>query len=288
LLASGLSGRCEVPHRAGESICGRKRLLAKIPVISAATLLYGCLTERNSFPKASAELTPNILRATIQWDHPFSLLGDRTMTTPQPTPSSRITKHQLLMLLLGLEGATVSAKGIGGITRLQKLLFLLWKEAGIQEVETGFEFKPYKAGPYSRKLYDELELLENLGFIQSQVQGEATEAEAVELEELSFDQLMGDDASAFQDVTTRGEATTADTFEERRFTLTKQGLDTVKSLLQKPDVKPFADGIRRIKSKFANYSLQDLLYHVYTKYDDEGWTSESEIRDKVLSKGRRT
>ena len=61
-------------------------------------------------------------------------------------------------------------KGIGGITRLQKLLFLLWKEAGIQEVEAGFEFKPYKAGPYSRKLYDELELLENLNLIHGEVQ----------------------------------------------------------------------------------------------------------------------
>src|ERR1700678_4471139 len=94
----------------------------------------------------------------------------------------RLSKQQLLMLLLGLDGSGISDEGIGGITRLQKLLFLLWKEAGIQEVDSGFEFRPYKAGPYSRKLYDELELLENLNFIQSEAQGEATEAEAVEIE----------------------------------------------------------------------------------------------------------
>lgn len=206
---------------------------------------------------------------------------------PSFPASQKLTKHQLLMLLLGVDGSAVSTKGIGGITRLQKLLFLLWKEAGIEEVETGFEFTPYKAGPYSRKLYDELELLENLGFIKSAIQGEATETEAAQLEELSFDQLMGDDAHAFQDVTTRSEATTSDTFEERHFTLTEQGLSAVATLLAKSESRPFVEGIRRIKSKFANYSLQDLLYHVYTKYESSGWTSESEIREQVLSKGRR-
>ena len=200
-----------------------------------------------------------------------------------PKPNApRVSKQQLLLLLLGLDGPSVSTKGIGGITRLQKLLFLLWKEAGILEVESGFEFRPYKVGPYSRKLYDELELLENLGLIQSEVQGEASEAEAAELEELSFEELMGDDGQTFGDA----EATSSDTFEERRFTLTDKGLELVKKMLEKPESKPFADGIRKIKSKFATYSLQDLLYHVYTKYEADGWTSESEIRDKVLAKGK--
>lgn len=207
------------------------------------------------------------------------------MPTPTQPAAPRVSKQQLLLMLLGVDGATVSSKGIGGITRLQKLLFLLWKEAGIQEVENGFEFKPYKAGPYSRKLYDELELLENLGYVQGESQGEATEAEAAELEELSFEQLMGDGSHPFQDVPTREEATTADSFEERRFALTPKGLNVVQGLLAKPESKPFFEGIRKIKSKFANYSLQDLLYHVYTKYESDGWTSESEIRDQVLRKG---
>jgi uncharacterized protein YwgA len=195
-------------------------------------------------------------------------------------PTTKLSKQQLLLLLLGINGSEISSEGIGGITRLQKLLFLLWKEAGIEEVESGFEFKPYKAGPYSRKLYDELELLQNLNFIESETQGEATEPEAAEIEELSFEQLLGDDASTFSDV-----PSTADSFEERRFRLTKKGMEIVKNLLAQPEIKPFADGIRKIKSKFANYSLQDLLYHVYTTYDKDGWTSESEIRDKVLRKG---
>ncbi|HYE62977.1 MAG TPA: hypothetical protein VD997_13355 [Phycisphaerales bacterium] len=204
-----------------------------------------------------------------------------------PTGNPAISKQAMLLMLLGLEGSGLSTKGVSGITRLQKLLFLLWKEAGVEEVSTGFEFKPYKAGPYSRKLYDELELLENLGLIKSDIQGEASEAEAVELEELSFEQLMGPQAAPFVSAPSRDTASTADTFEERRYTLTPKGTALVQRLLQDPSTAPFADGIRKVKSRFGNYSLQDLLYHVYTKYEREGWTSESEIRDKVLAKGGR-
>ena len=199
-----------------------------------------------------------------------------------------MSKSELLLLLLGLTGrGRIDPTGIGGITRLQKLLFLLWKEEGIEQVEDQFRFKPYKAGPYSRALYDELELLENLGYVKSQVQGEATEIEAEELDELSFELLMGDDASPFVDGPSQQQVATADTREERRYSLTPEGVELVKKLTIQDETGPFQEGIRRVKSKFANYSLQDLLYHVYTRYEDEGWTSESEIRDKVLKRGKR-
>jgi hypothetical protein len=196
-----------------------------------------------------------------------------------------ITRLELLLLLLGTEASGAPGTGIGGMTRLQKLLFLLWKEAGIQQVHEWFEFEAGKAGPCSRKLYDELELLENLQLIKGENRGEATEAEAAEIEELSFGHLMGGDVHPFQSVRSRSEAITADSFEERKFTLTPKGLERVRKLLDDSKNRPFIYGIRMVKSKFANYSLQDLLYYVYTKYDKEGWTSESEIRDGVLRRG---
>ncbi len=44
------------------------------------------------------------------------------------------------------------------------------------------------------------------------------------------------------------------------------------------------DGIRKIKRKYGNYSLSDLLYYVYTKYPE--MTTESAIKDKVLRRPR--
>ena len=59
----------------------------------------------------------------------------------------------------------------------------------------------------------------------------------------------------------------------------------MKAILEKGEFAPVVDGIRKIKSKFGHYSLDDLLYYVYTKYPD--MTTESEIKEQVLRKGRK-
>lgn len=176
---------------------------------------------------------------------------------------------------------SIIANGINGITRLQKFLFLLKYEDYIKKIDDGYQFEAYKAGPYSPTLYDDLEFLENLGLIKSEISGVATEEEAADMD-FTFEELMDDVEElkdSFEDIKT------ADVYDEKRFSLTKEGLEKVKSLLESEEYKPIVDGIRKIKSKFGNYSLDDLLYYVYTKYPD--MTTESEIKDQVLRKGRK-
>jgi hypothetical protein len=192
------------------------------------------------------------------------------------------TRDLLLLLLNAWSDDRRSGGSLGGITRLQKLLFLLEREEGLKPTGSGFQFEAYKAGPYSSKLYDDLEFLENLGMLRSEVTAESTEPEAAEVEKeeadvgsLSFDDLMGDGDA---------KGPLPDAFEERRFGLTDEGKRRVEELLAKTDYRPVVDGIRRIKSKYASHSLNDLLYHVYTKYPE--MAVESEIKDQVL--GRRS
>ncbi len=181
-----------------------------------------------------------------------------------------ISRRDLILLLIGIES---DEQGLGGMTRLQKLLFLLREEGGLREVGNQFEFAPYKAGPYSAKLYDDLEFLENLGFIESRLAGDAVDSEAAEIDLLSFEDLMGD-----------GSERTADAYEERKFLLSKAGREEVERVLAQKQNEPIVDQVKRIKGKYRKYSLQDLLYHVYTKYPD--WATESEIKDQVLRKKR--
>lgn len=194
-----------------------------------------------------------------------------------------INRKDLILLLLGVSGKDEVAEGINGITRLQKFLYLLGREEGFEPDENGFEFIAYKAGPYSAKLYDDLEFLENLGLITSEVAGEATEGEAAEVE-MSFEELMGDCTDTVEG-TISDALMTADVYEERRYRLTENGKDRVEKLFQQAEYEPVVDGIRRIKSKFGKYSLNDLLYYIYTKYDE--MATESEIKDKILRRGRR-
>lgn len=192
-----------------------------------------------------------------------------------------IGRRNLLLLLLGIDA---DPSGLGGMTRLQKLLFLLEREEGLSPTEAGYEFEAYRAGPYSPELYDDLEFLENLGLLRSEVTSEASEPEAAE-GRLSFDHLIGDEVEKSSDGNDVDGPASADSFEERRFRLTDNGRKQVEKLLQSGDVSPVAAKIRRVKSKYGKYSLNDLLYHVYTKYPD--MTTESEIRDKVLRRGSR-
>ncbi|MBA3974546.1 MAG: hypothetical protein C0504_10050 [Candidatus Solibacter sp.] len=191
---------------------------------------------------------------------------------------SAVSRRDLLLLLLGVGGPQSRAEGLGGITRIQKLLFLLEKEELVVPSGDGFTFEAYKAGPYSSKLYDDLELLENLGLIGRNIAAEGTEEEAAEID-LTFECLIGPEQEK-DDPT--GPA--ADAYEEHRFYLTGKGLHKVQSLLDDGKYKPLVDSVKKIRSRYAEHSLSDLLYHVYTKYPD--MTSESEIKEKVLRRRR--
>lgn len=181
-----------------------------------------------------------------------------------------ITRRDLVLLLIGSD----PSEGLGGITRVQKYLFLLEKEDHLAPVGDGFEFTPYKAGPYSSKLYDDLEFLANLGLIKAEVAAESTEEESVEVD-FSFEDLIEPEQQLEQ--RTRPEA---DAYEERRFAITKKGTERIRRLMQEEDYRPIAEKIKTLRRKFSRYSLNELLYYVYTRYPD--MTTESEIREKVL------
>ncbi len=191
---------------------------------------------------------------------------------------STISKRNILLLMLGTGKDSDIANGINGITRLQKLLFLLENEDYIKKIEEGYQFVAYKAGPYSPAIYDDLEFLENLGLIRAETSGVATEEEEADMD-FTFEELMDDGEL------TDGEIKTSDLYDEKRFRITEVGAAKVNTILAKEECALVVDGIRKIKSKFGHYSLDDLLYYVYTKYPD--MTTESEIKDHILSKGRK-
>lgn len=191
-------------------------------------------------------------------------------------------RKQMILLLIGLtEDSASSKQKLGGITRIQKLLFLLEKELGIVPSNSSFGFINYKKGPYSRELYDDLELLENLGFIQSVVTGDQVEDEE-ETTSFTFEELIYGKASSpsleYED------GIQGDLYESKAYHLTSKGLLKVQDLLSGSDLNITINGIRRIKSQFSNLSLSDLLYYVYTKYPET--TTESDIKEQVLGKKR--
>lgn len=202
-----------------------------------------------------------------------SIVADQIMST--------IPRRDLVLLLIGTDPTGNPSDGVGGMTRLQKFLYLLEQENGISPKDGGFEFTAYKAGPYSAKLYDDIEFLGNLGYLESEAVAEATDAEAAEVDVLDFEGLIGDASDDPQEPETDAFGA-ADAYEERKFRLTEKGFQRMKTFFQNKEYAPVIEAIKNVKGKYGKYSLNDLLYHVYTKYPN--MTTESEIKDKVLGR----
>ena len=73
----------------------------------------------------------------------------------------------LLLLLLYAKGSTRAYnEEIPGITRLEKLMYLLLKEGGFEEIlKNDIHFEPYDFGPYSSEVYDLLEAFREMDIV---------------------------------------------------------------------------------------------------------------------------
>jgi hypothetical protein len=181
-----------------------------------------------------------------------------------------LEKSDLILLLLYGKGAKGQfGEPVQGITRLMKLLFLLDKEAGIDD---GFSFVPYKMGPFSSEVYPELEFLRNFPFPENPLV-KGTENGMTQDAEVSPEQVQYVDDIQFD------EAPPDNSEVDVAFQLTDIGKKVAKELWDGLDEKGRA-GIETIKGKYGNWPLRKLLKYVYENYPD--MTTNSEIKDQIL------
>src|SRR5947209_16460589 len=89
-----------------------------------------------------------------------------------------------IMLLLYAKGATGRInEPVEGITRLQKLMFLLSKDRVVAQVRK-LKFEAYAFGPYRPKIYDHLAFLKNMRLLDDGT------SQSNEDQDASIDELM--------------------------------------------------------------------------------------------------
>jgi uncharacterized protein YwgA len=127
-----------------------------------------------------------------------------------------------------------------GKTRLQKAAFLLARKLSEEfEVETGFDFRPDKYGPFDPGIYDAVTLLENQDFL------------------------------AVDDPHEHGKK-----YDLVRYQLTDKGIREAESLFNElPEGQQ--ELVRWVKNKHAMKRLGRLLTYVYNEYPE--MTVESEL-----------
>lgn len=138
---------------------------------------------------------------------------------------------------------------VRGRTRLQKMMFLLHKETGVEGKEdgSGLGFVPHHYGPYSRHLQDDIEGLISEGMIkEEEVTGPAG-------------QYM------------------------YRYRATEAGAGMAEALLHDPRYKEYGFGgdvyeaICGIKSRVNGMPIRDLLEDVYARYPEYAQYSRYEF-----------
>jgi uncharacterized protein YwgA len=183
----------------------------------------------------------------------------------------------LLILLLYSSGAKGQlCEPIQGQTRLMKMMFLFEKELQKQfnfnkilDASAFPDFAPFDYGPYSGKVYEDLEFLVNMGFVEVQEDGES---EILEEEKREFDYWSA----------------TSSTDEElninslgRKFKLSAIGKGFAEEELWGHLDKNQIDILQKFKTRCTATSLRSLLRYVYTNY--ENMTKKSVIKDEILN-----
>lgn len=154
----------------------------------------------------------------------------------------------LVLLILAAPTKVASAVNrINGITRLEKLLYLVEKETNTAASVkgSGLSFVAYDYGPFSKDVYQAVELLEQSGLL---------------VEERHVDRGTID---SMEDIDVTG-AVEGDEYVERRFILTHHG-ELVADLLGHHHPGVVKD-LSQIKDKYAERPLSSLIRYVYRAY----------------------
>ena len=147
------------------------------------------------------------------------------------------------------------ADSVEGITRLQKLFFLLQEETDFANVyeKATFEFEPYDYGPFSEGIYSALEFLVALDAVE-QVSPDS-EVDGVRDEEHQS-QYAG-----------------------KRFVMTEKGHKISKRFSDTVD-DDIESEIEDVLDEYGDLELEELLEYVYKQYPD--YTVNSKIKDEIL------
>lgn len=193
--------------------------------------------------------------------------GRRSMLAPMDPSSEHRTPPVLetddaIVLVLGAPGGSDRQGYLEGVTRLEKLLFLLERETPVRDWLTEkANFRSHRFGPFSAKIYQAVDTLAAAEMIRDSAKSAPTTEDRWE----AVDVLMDD-----EDV---------DPYTTRTFELTDRGQRYYRALLE--ELPPEAEQtLANFKNRFARLPLRQLVRYVYERYPQ--FTDRSEIRDEIL------
>lgn len=181
-------------------------------------------------------------------------------TADVQTVDIELDAEDVVLLLLEANERLLRKSSLDGITRLEKLIFLLEKETDFEGVGKFFLFEPHNFGPFSKGVYSAVEFLEGCDLIEVREKSYpsvyATSDEVKLLSELLDSDVPDDSALSESQIT------------ERQFLLTDDGRTVATKIRDAVIRRRPADvkGLDLVIKKYGHLPLNHLIRYVYRRY----------------------
>lgn len=178
----------------------------------------------------------------------------------------------LMVLLLYAKGYSGKLnEKIKGITRLEKLMYLLLKEGGFEELlSQEISFDAYDFGPYSAEVYNLLESLQAMEIVKIEEERISSVKDVIDIFYAEAEGQIEETTGEFMEV----------------YSLTKdRGFIIARKLLEERVTDEELGRVEKIKGEYNALSLEDLLKYVYKKYPES--TKKSKIIEKIFGFGEK-
>ena len=177
----------------------------------------------------------------------------------------------LLMLLYAPEDDNFSSP-IAGITRLDKMMFILSKTNEFTALFEGdYEFIPYNFGPFATELLDDIEALVEEGLVNRKKSSEIHDAS-----ETRDAEIVDEETGELYDSEVNW-----DMYSYDIYSLTTKGEEIAKRIFNAAQLIQ-QKRIIELKSVFNKMPLTSLLRYVYEKFPT--YAERSKIKDEITAK----
>lgn len=190
----------------------------------------------------------------------------------------KLTGADYLLLMLYLD----DRKPIKSAVRLTKMMFLFNKEIAPLLKKKGAEinedtlpnFQAYNYGPFSKDVYEQIELFKSIGFVKVRDLNVSEEMDEVDdWEEKPFIDELTEQSIGYEN---RRDG------KFMQYELLKRGADYVQSKIEPRFIQDQIEVLTDFKNRINQTPIKAILRYVYAKYPD--MTKNSLIKDEVLEK----
>lgn len=177
--------------------------------------------------------------------------------------SYQLDREDIVLLLLDSVKRNLGNRELRGITRLEKLIFLLANEARVPDVDKHFQFTAYKFGPFSADVYEATEFLSGIDLVTL---GErpVTSYYATSAEEHLTELTVEDDEENIKPA-----------IREKTFELTEAGqraAETLRGIWQQERPEEL-NKLDAIVKRFGKLPLNQLIRYVYRQFPESAKNS---------------